>query len=292
MEGRKDKIRKNKIVEFFLVYGLAILVMLVIIGGAIYIGVNNKEEVKPYSKDLEVRLTNFEDCPDKLNRGYLPRKMFCQIPNLPDDFEEMMILVEYQKITDLSLINESYWKQPEFFPNWEMVLPVLQTTTNRVGVTIPNTYPADAGLSLKAGDSIDVIFFMRSSPQSYFYKGINLYATYPEETTLLQELPDGTTSIIQDVDKVDSYFEVTYTPDTFILEPSYPVFREGWAKKIVITINAKSNTPKGYYVLGTEITSPNAEQDLEWLLKYKTKYSTGGIQKIDRPWHQTYIKVV
>ena len=55
------------------------------------------------------------------------------------------------------------------------------------------------------------------------------------------------------------YFEVEITPNEFTLSPTFPVFEDGWVKKIQVKIIAKKDMEAGNYVLGFNVAPPSNE---------------------------------
>jgi len=260
---------------------------------------------KPYSSYLEEELLgSYPDCPDKADREYLPKKMFCQLPDKNKDFEEYMVLYEHGKIKDLESIPLNVWVQPEFSSTWNgQVLKLLQyPEPNRIGggAKLPRTDNADAGITLSPGDTGRVNFIIRNSPLSIFFLGMQLEENYPAYQSLHYE--DINIETTQDPDQARECFDVAITPNEFALAPSFPqiVYTEDYhyAEMIKVKIKVNEDCPSGKYVLGVDPKAPSSEFSDNYFgkeyngKKILTKYSeVGGYLALDRPFFRTFITV-
>ena len=109
-------------------------------------------------------------------------------------------------------------------------------------------------------------------------------------TLQLSEYPDGNRSVTQEWDKVKDYFEVTVTPEQLLLDPTYPVYDQGWVEKIKVHVKVK-NPPSGKYVLGLDVVAPDEETSNNWLWQYKTDYVEAGTHTLGYPWYKIFIEV-
>ncbi len=260
---------------------------------------------KPYSSFLEENLLgDYPDCPEKADRGYLPRKMYCQLPDKNQDFDEYMVLFEYGKINDLQKIPKDVWIQPEFSTTWNgQVLGLLQNPSeNRIGggAKLPRTDNADAGITLTKGETGRLNFIIRNSPLSIFFLGMQLQDTYPAHQTLHHE--DINIETTQDPKQARECFDVEITPNQFALAPSFPVIiyteEYEYAKMIDVVITVKDDCPAGEYILGVNPYTPSEEFSDNYLekefngKKILTKYSeVGGYLTLDRPFFRAFITV-
>src|SRR3989344_5626058 len=67
-------------------------------------------------------------------------------------------------------------------------------------------------------------------------------------------------------------FEVEITPNTFLLESTFPKFKKNWAQRIEITGKVKPGTPPGDYELKFLVVAPPKEKKEEWKFKYRNIY--------------------
>jgi len=215
---------------------------------------------KPYNEEYAKQMNTWPDCPEKKDRGYLPRQVFCELPDFPDDFER--VRNEY-KLGRLQLyeIKPDYWKQPEWLPTFmNIMLPLLQNPDfNRFGVTpAPGSSPNEF---VREGDftkeSVRFDFLSMSPINTIMYSGVKIVPLWLEEGTMeLNKFSDGTNHIEQDPEMINKYFDIEITPDLFLLEPTTPRFLYHWNEKIKVVITAKPNLPKGKYMLAITYTTP------------------------------------
>jgi len=257
----------------------------------------NVTENKAYDPELEERVaealergeTFEQDRPD-----YLPENMFSLLPEFPKDFYSVRQLVRTGTISDFGELEEEYWKQPEFFPNFEDIgLPILQNPPkDRWGAQGYMTYPADTLSMVRPGEQLDVYFFIKSSYLVETYQGIMFDHSFPSSAQVTGgELPEGGTAVQQDPETTASYFTVEITPNPFILEPNFPVFRPKGTVRMKATITASPETPPGNYVVAFDTIEVPEEQESLWIKQYLNRYVSGTMTKLSKPYHQAFLTV-
>ena len=291
----RAKSNKENIVQKFLSNRKLIVVAIVILVIGVVLLLNYYK--KPYSSELEARIdAELEQV--KLNQtrpDYLPAAMFKELPAFPKDFYQMRVLVRYGRITDLSNIGEEYWKQPEWYPEFESIgVPLLQNPPkNRWAAQGYGVYPADSVATTTSGEEFDLYTYVRSSYLVETYQGMQLIAVYPDSGTLeeMASFSDGTKSVTQDPNTVKNYFDVSIEPNMFVLEPSFPIFKDGYAQRIKVSLKVKPGTPKGKYLIGVDIAAPSQDKVTEWTWQYKNLYTSAGTTKVGRPWYRVFVDV-
>jgi hypothetical protein len=222
--------------------------------------------------------------------------MFSRLPAFPKDFYQIRTLVRTGRITDFGDLEERYWMQPEFFPNFEEIgAPLLShPPKDRWGAYGIAVYPADSVSVIEDGKSLDIFFFIKSNYLVETYQGVNLVPAFPEKTEIESgfQLPGGATGVKQDPKLAKDYFDVSVAPGLFILEPNFPIYNINGTRKIKLTITAKENTPPGNYVIGLDTDQVPRWQEEEWVKQYLNLYTSGGMTKIERPYYQAFIQVV
>jgi len=253
---------------------------------------------KSYDPALEARIAQAmandstkSDRPDNL-----PPDMFKRLPEFPKDFYQIRTLVRTGRITDFANLEERYWMQPEFFPNFEEIgVPLLShPPENRWGAYGIAVYPADMVSTIEQGKSLDTYFFIKSNYLVETYQGVNLIPIYPSHTAIQSgfELPDGSKEVKQNSSIVKDYFDVKVEPNPFILEPNFPIYNINGTRKIKMTITVKENTPPGEYVVGLDTGTVPESYEQQWLKAYLNLYTSGGMTKIERPYYQAFVQVV
>lgn len=230
-------------------------------------------------------------------RSGLPISVYRKLPEMPDDFGPVLALVKGGKVKDMcSKINDSYWRQPEFYPTFESsgVPLMLNPPTNREGVMGYGAFPGEAIVKVDL-DETNVIRTCTFVHASWFisrYQGTSLVAVYPNNIGLLRNsFSDGTRFVEQTSEQLQEYFTIEVSPPYLLLEPTWGLFYNGWTEKADITITVNRNTPPGNYLVGMGVAPPPADKHEEWLWEYKTLYVSSGGMGIDRPFYLIGIEV-
>ena len=246
----------------------------------------------PLEIEIETRLASAEGL--KQRKTNLPAIFFRNLPPFPEDFYRMRILVVYGKISDLGIVGEEYWKQPEFIPGFEenAVRLISQPQTGRWGAFGYGAYPADTEVTTSAGQEFSVNTFFHSSWLVETFQGIKPVIVYNENNTMPSQDLQGSSVVVQDPEKVKGYFDVKTTPETMVLGPTYPVLDKDWIQGLKVTVKVKDGTPPGRYVIGVNIGQPPADFNDQMLKKYLNLYTTGGSAVgVGRPFYQIAVTV-
>jgi len=219
----------------------------------------------------------------------MPDRVFANLPPYPHNLNEIKILVRFGRIKDLTTIEEKYYKQPEFYLDWNTsgINSFFNPKEGYFGAFGYGVYPADTIAILKPGEALRLGTFFRTSWGVETYQGMQLIPVFPEHAeSKLAEI-----EIEQDPNKVKKYFDVTIEPDIFILEPTFGIFEENWARNITVIIKIKPGTPPGNYAVGITPISPPSEIEDQWLTEYGLRYVSGGGHELGRPFYQVFIEV-
>lgn len=219
----------------------------------------------------------------------IPDKVFANLPTYPNDLSEIKILIRYGKIRDLTTIEEKYYKQPEFYLNWDPsgINSFFGPPGGYFGAFGFGAYPADTVATVKPSEALKLGTFFRTSWGVENYQGIQLMTVFPEHAESKVEKIE----VDQDPTKIRNYFDISIEPNIFILEPTFGIFEKDWAKKITVIIKVKPGTPPGKYVVGISPTAPPSEFEDQWLTQHGLRYVSAGGQEIGRPFYQVFIEV-
>ena len=219
----------------------------------------------------------------------IPDKVFADLPSYPSNLNEIKILVSYGKIKDLTTIEDKYYKQPEFYLNWDPsgIDSFFNPPGGYFGAFGYGAYPADTVATVKPGEALKLGTFFKTSWGVENYQGMQLVAVFPEYA----ESKPGQIEVSQDPTKARNYFDVSIDPSIFILEPTFGVFEKDWAKKITVVIKVKPDTLIGKYVVGISPIAPPSEMEDQWLNQYGLRYVSAGGQDVGRPFYQVFIEV-
>ena len=175
------------------------------------------------------------------------------IPPKPDDYALIKREMDSGYI-DLSDLNESYWLQPDFYPNWDKAKHFYeQHDYSRWGVYGHGAYPANPEVvfnTTEVGSWINFTVLYRTGYGIETYQGIKLV---PED---------------------NEYFDVEITPNQFLLKPTFPVFARDWVKRLTINVTIKKEPPKGNYTININAVRPDKEQAKKWFWEVLRKEST------------------
>jgi len=265
-EKKESKLSNRKVAIISFIVTICVFVALI---GISKYGLSNSEESKtvteevwnkPYDRNYANMMKTWPDCPDKKDRGYLPRQVFCELPNMPQDFER--VKNEYKlKRLELYEVKSDYWKQPEWIPTFNsIILPLLQNPDfDRFGVTpFPGSYPSEFVLEGDMTREPLRFDFLVFSPTSITYSGVKVIPLWSNNAELqLNKFSDRTNKINQDASDIQQYFDIEISPDVFLLEPTIPIYNDDWIYKVKVLITAKPNLPKGKYALAITYVSPD-----------------------------------
>lgn len=279
------KKKKTKIFKYILIPILIVLCFILVIlikPGILGSFVATGRPV--YCKPGAIRLGSYV-----LTGECMPDRVFTNLPPYPNNLNEIKILVRYGKIRDLTTIEEKYYKQPEFYLNWDPsgIDSFFNPPGGYFGAFGFGVYPADTVAIVKPGEVLKLGTFFKTSWGVENYQGMQLTAVFPEHA----ESKAGRIEVSQDPKRVRNYFDVSIDPDIFILEPTFGIFEKDWARRITIIIRVKPDIPPGKYVVGISPTAPPSEIEDQWLTQYGLRYVSAGGQEVGRPFYQVFIEV-
>jgi len=223
------------------------------------------------------------------NRKCISRLVFAELPPYPKNINEIKLLVEYGKIRDLATIGEQYYKQPEFYQNWDHsgIDSFLNPPGGYFGAFGFGTYPADVVAKLKPGQSLKLGTFFKTSWGIQTYQGMQLTHIFPEHA----ESRKDNIAVDQIPDNVRNYFDVSIEPDLFILGPTFSVFNKDWVKLVTVIVKVRPDTPLGKYIVGVTPIAPPVEFEDRWLTQYGLNYVSAGQSDVGRPFFQIFIEI-
>jgi len=269
--------RKKKIGLLFLV--LAIAVPSISIYALSYNGGGNEEKCQYNSADI--RPMYFDSCEFQIN-------WLKDLPEMPEDFYEVTRLFSlgYVQFYPKSL-NESYWKQPEWFPNLNMNLETItsyQEEVNRTGmerfpVFSTGVYPSEFYLETnKKGEVLTAYTWIKNTALQSKYEGVGLYETYPSyyEIKNPRGVPTKLLGILsQNSTYAKEHIKINMTPNEFLLSPAYPTLTYDYVKMIKLDITIDTETKPGIYMIGFFVDSPSREFSTKNYETYGFGYTDG-----------------
>lgn len=230
----------------------------------------------------------------------IPSEIFKNIPPYTEDFGSFKVAMERGLITDLCNLSEAYWKQPEFYPNFELEPQTgsegvglkwfRSPPKGRWGIVGYGAYPSDIYVTIAPGDTLAVCTFFHTSWGIETYQGIGLSASYPAVS--YEGGPPSRILNMQNTSEVANYFEVTITPAYTLLEPTFPIFSKDWTKKLEFKIRVKPGTPPGDYAIALELTKPPKDVEDAWIKQYLAYYiGSSTMYGVGRPMFRVFVNV-
>jgi hypothetical protein len=170
---------------------------------------------------------------------------FKSIPPKPNDFDAYTREIWGGGLTDLCEVSKNYYEQPEFYGNsWNIAKKEFYDSPDysKWGVYGQGNIPREISYSfsnLKKGHEFELCTFFHNGFGIWTYQGFKLEAEESE------------------------YFDIIITPNELTMTPTFPVFEEGWTKKISIKLIVKEDIPQGSYIIKLNAVQPSPEYSRE-----------------------------
>lgn len=216
----------------------------------------------------------------------MQKTMFGQLPEMPEDFYAVrnLFLLKFVTFTD-KILDERYWKQPEWFPNYEKAGGALDAIkdyieqskvsgTWRTTVWCAGVYPSDFYAKTMAGRNLTVYTWVRNAPHQWKYEGIQLVEAYPTCDSFEERgFELGNNTVCQDPDYVKQYIKVSVDPNLFLLPPNFPAYAPEHTKIIRVDISIAEGMEPGRYVVGFDSSLPPEEFNQQYYSEYGFDYT-------------------
>jgi len=216
------------------------------------------------------------------------------LPPLPDDFFYYKAKLMKTGYLDLCDLNESYWKQPEFYRDsfvevglsgYKNPNPNYWYPTGR-GV-FPSTQFVGEDGSLHPGDEITLCTTLRSGWWVETQQG---YRIIPTALSNFYYEPESKNYKVASSEETNKYIKVEISPDVVVTTESYPVFSYNWTQLITVKIKISPDTPPGTYAVGFTLVNPDIKTMQQLSQKYPM-YMPMGLIDISQPYFKVYLKV-
>lgn len=228
------------------------------------------------------------------------------LPPKPADFDQIKLMFERGIIRDdPERINESYWMQPEWFPNYDKFVSALEelakvqnrepawslgifdaeiyTKINKQWLQNPTeTTTSGHGIYEIKNNSLIIKhrYWIRAVPGAVKHFGVGLYISYPKEALLLSNAKWG---ISQEVVKQDPNVTKQYIkaridgPTEFILGIYLPKLNPDYMRQVDVAVEINKDAPKGKYIVQVDAGAPSRNFQEEQSLKYGLDYTDPNI---------------
>ena len=217
--------------------------------------------------------------------------IFKNLPAVPDDFWRMKYEMSSGQIAMKTLadMDKAYYLQPEFIKNNFVDGGINFWISPDIYHWYPEgygTYPHQAYVETTAGGEFDVYTFTYTSWGVEGYQGLSLVPAYPERIVN----PEGD-KIDTDPTLAKEYFTISISPDTVLLEPTYPIFSKDWSKKIYVHVEIAEDTPTGVYAIGYDVASAPSDLEDTWQDQYRELYQSKSGFSIPTAQFEIYVNV-
>jgi hypothetical protein len=232
-----------------------------------------------------------------IKSNQLPLDTFSKLPPMPFDF---LPVTNKFKLSQLPAdrVTEEYYKQPEFYPNWDFGQERYLAPKEQGYLTYGyGAYPSEYLSSMGSNDEAEVTFFAMQDFESQRYIGVRITPEYPNEVSLRQNIfIDNSKNVTQNVSYVMEHLKiVSITPSEFMLEPAYnqyqivwnpsgsmkevietqPMFSNNWVQKVTVRFKTQ-NLKAGRYAVVFNFQPPSDSFSLNQSSKYLTFYMEAG----------------
>jgi len=234
------------------------------------------------------------------------KDIFGELPKFPKDLFETRNLFFNGILKDISRLNESYWKQPEFYAGWTDKLlykfyvnySAMKWTPYGVGC-----FPEVVNYEVLPGSEFTTTTIIHTDFGIDSYQGMILYYYFPRyaknmrgekvfeqnvenakkyiHVEILQPDNDPTFEVIkQRLEKEGKYVGINENERFILFPPTRYIMGNGtvkgfpsdWAKKLVVKIKVDKNCPKDFYVVAFDFRPPSMAVNTEFYWIYKMRY--------------------
>lgn len=243
-------------------------------------------------KQRQMYSANGTSIPDRGVYG-LPGEIFADLPPFPNDFLYKTYLIKVGRFFDIGSLDERYWKQPEFDPDFTRYglkywndLKSKDYKKTHWSTSGMRTYPFEQYVEAAPGYSFNISVIMSTDWSVEAYQGIHIKTLFINSTVSA----DG--KKIAASEGAERYINVNVTPDEFLLTPAFPIFTYDWNRKLLFTGKISEDTPAGTYILSFDLIPPSQANSEKWFMEHLNLYSDGvQMVKADKPYLQAIIHV-
>lgn len=255
------------------------------------------------------------------------KDIFGELPKLPRDLFETRNLFFNGVLKDISRLNESYWKQPEFYAGWTEKLLYEKYVNFNVMMWTPygvGCFPEIVNYEVLPGSEFTVTTIFHTDFGVDSYQGMILYYYYPQyaknmkgESVFEQSVENAKKYIHVEIlePNNDPVFEqikakleregkyvgvsenerfVLFKPTRYILS-SHQVkgFSSDWAFPLKVKITVDRSCPKDFYVVAFDFkpSSEAVNTEFYWIYKMRYIWQTPIVVKKEFPYFQILVVV-
>ncbi len=169
--------------------------------------------------------------------------IFDQLDTPPPDYEEEKNWMYDGNSESLGWISQETYQQPEFYPTFS-------TSGINAWVKAPATLQFSMGLIGTPAKQITALPPGKKEFSTYLFVGSSWGVTARQAGSLHYDI------------EPDANITIDFSPNTFFLGKSFPVFEKGWVERIHLRGTINENVEPGTYYITVLATPPNPE--VEW----------------------------
>lgn len=232
---------------------LAIAVLLLAVGAAIayaFAYSSLPQEDNQSQKDYRPQHCSGDRCAEN--------SIFSELPHYPQDFSDKWLAIYYGRLSNLSWIEEQYWKQPEFYAD-SFDTQWLEYYTNgnrRTNVAGSGPYPGDVVITGKPGEYSIVETFWHAGPANIKKQLFAFSYDFPES----MNIRIGDIKVRQNATEASSCVSTNITPEWVLLDGTWPSIGYEWTQKIQANVSISEGCKPGWY--GMEIIQAEVPKEV------------------------------
>jgi len=234
------------------------------------------------------------------------RDIFGDLPKFPKDLFETRNLFFNGVLKDVGRLNESYWKQPEFYAGWTDKLLYKMYVNYSTMMWTPygvGCFPEIVDYEVLPGSEFTVTTIVHTDFGVDSYQGMVLYYYFPKyaknmkgenvfeqnvenakkyiHVEILEPDNDPTFKVIkQKLEREGKYVGVSENERFILFPPTRYIMGNGtvkgfpndWAKKLVVKIKVDKDCPKDFYIVAFDFRPPSQTVNTEFYWIYKMRY--------------------
>jgi hypothetical protein len=234
------------------------------------------------------------------NERYLPEDIFSQLPPIPLDFQAVRTKF-YSGQLSTSRVTEKYWKQPEFYEDWETsgISSFINGKPEGYSLIGYGAFPSEYIALIPRNDEFELTFYAKSAFGVVFYQGVSIEPNYLSTVSMRKNFfADLSRSVNQSPEYVKKHIKIiSITPNKFLLEPTYnyqvyefgandeivnskaimPRIENNWVREIKIKFKVE-DLDAGRYAIVFDFKPPSSEFSYKNSDKLLTRYYAVGTE--------------
>lgn len=213
---------------------------------------------------------------DVVNTFVITPEYYSNLPSKPENFDVVKALRQQGVIEDVpERIDETYWKQVDWFPLPETFLDAVENTANTQYHPWWCVGFYDAQITgrienIDRGTTFTQRVWMRTMPGSRLDFGVKLVPSYPSKKEMIGSRKYGTEdrTIFQDIEVAREHIKAKIlricsdsnnceNTDTTVLGWTLPKLEYDYVKEVWFEVEVSKDIPKGTYIVNFDAVAPD-----------------------------------